>query len=150
MEVAVNANYIDLLQKGNTVNLSKLDTSKTWEGKVIRINGKVDQASQTVKIYVQVTGNELKEGMYLEANLVAKRESNAYEMPRKLLVNNNGVYVVKEDSILDLVKVNPVYFKDNTVVIKGLSNGTKLLAKTVPGAYTGMAVKIFNEKPTGN
>lgn len=144
MEVAINANYIDLLKKGNKVKLQTLDNSKTWTGKVIRVNGKVDQTSQTVKAFIQVDGKNLKEGMYLEANLVAKKEKDAYEMPRKLLVNNESVFVLK-DSVLDLVKVNAVYFKDKTVVIKGLENGTKVLAKNVPGAYTGMAVKVFSE-----
>ncbi|MCF6222165.1 MAG: efflux RND transporter periplasmic adaptor subunit [Flavobacteriaceae bacterium] len=143
MEVAINANYFDLLQKGNTVALHKLDRSKTWSGKVIRVNGKVDQASQTVKAYIQVAGKTLKEGMYLEAKLVAKKEKNAFEIPRKLLVNNESVYVLN-DSVLELVKVNPVYFKDKNVVIKGLKNGTKILAKNVPGAFSGMVVKEIN------
>jgi len=143
MEVAINANYIDLLQKGNTVKLHKLDNSKTWNGKVIRVNGKVDQASQTVKTYIQVSGKELKEGMYLEAFLVAKKEHNAYEIPRKLLVNNESVYICK-DSVLELVKVDPVYFKDKNVVIRGLENGTMVLAKNVPGAYSGMVVKVLD------
>ena len=59
MEVAINANYIDLLQKGNTVKLTRLDNSKNWEGTVIRVNGKVDQASQTVKAFIQVSGKGL-------------------------------------------------------------------------------------------
>lgn len=144
MEVAINANYIDLLQKGNSVQLHNLNNSKTWEGKIIRVNGKIDQASQTVKAFIQVPGKDLKEGMYLEANLVAKKEKNAYEIQRKLLVNNESVYVLK-DSVLDLVRVNPVYFKESSVVIKGLDNGTKVLAKNVPGAYAGMIVKVSKE-----
>jgi membrane fusion protein (multidrug efflux system) len=144
MEVAINANYIDLLQKGNSVQLHNLNNSKTWEGKIIRVNGKIDQASQTVKAFIQVPGKDLKEGMYLEANLVAKKEKNAYEIQRKLLVNNKSVYVLK-DSVLDLVRVNPVYFKESSVVIKGLDNGTKVLAKNVPGAYAGMIVKVSKE-----
>ncbi len=144
MEVAINANYIDLLQKGNAVKLHNLNNAKTWNGTIIRVNGKVDQVSQTVKAFIQVSGNGLKEGMYLEANLVAKKEKNAYEIARKLLVNNGSVYVLK-DSVLDLVKVHPVYFKDKTVVIKGLANGTKVLSKNVPGAYAGMAVRVFDK-----
>ena len=126
------------------MKLHNLSSSKTWTGKIIRVNGKIDQASQTVKAFIQVAGKDLKEGMYLEANLVAKKEKDAYEMPRKLLVNNESVYVLK-DSVLDLVKINPVYFKQNSVVIKGLDNGTKVLAKNVPGAYTGMIVKLNEE-----
>lgn len=143
MEVAINASYGNLLEKGNTVVLQNLDKASTWQGTITRVNGKVDQASQTVKAYIQIAGHGLKEGMYLEANLVAKEEKNAYEIDRKLLVNNESLYVLK-DSVLDLVAVNPVYFKDKTVVVKGLENGTKLLSKSVPGAYSGMAVKVFN------
>ncbi len=144
MEVAINATYINLLQKGNMVELFSLDKSNSWKGEIIRVNGRVNQASQTVKTFIQVTGKDLKEGMYLEAKLEAKKEKGAYEMARKLLVNNESVYVLK-DSVLDLVQVNPVYFKDKTVVIKGLADGTKVLSKSVPGAYAGMVVKVFNE-----
>lgn len=142
MEVAINANYIDLLKKGNSVELSNLDKSKTWTGKIVRVNGRVDQTSQTVKAFIKVKDKDLKEGMYLEAHLVAKSENNAYEMQRKLLINNESVFILK-DSVLDLIKVNPVYFKEKSVIIKGLENGTKVLSKNVPGAYTGMVVKVF-------
>lgn len=144
MEVAINANYIDILQIGNPVELHNLDNTKTWNGFIIRVNGKIDQESQTAKVFIQVKSNDLMEGMYLEALLVAKSEKNCYEVDRKLLVNNESVFILN-DSVLDLVKVNSVHFKHNTVVIKGLKDGTKILSKIVPGSYDGMKVKIFNK-----
>lgn len=147
MEVAINAKYMNLLQKGNTVELHNLEKTKTWQGTIVRVNGKVDQTTQTVKAFIQVAGEGLKEGIYLEADLVAKSEKDAYEIPRKLLVNNESVFVVK-DSVLDLVKVNPLYFKDKSVIVKGLKNGSIVLAKSVPGAYAGMPVQIFHETTT--
>lgn len=146
MEVAINAKYMDLLQKGNTVNVINRDNNKAWQGKIVRVNGRIDQATQTVKAYIEISGEDLKEGIYLEAQLVAKAEQNAYEMPRKLLVNNESVYVLR-DSIIDLVKVNPVYFTDKTVVVKGLEEGTPVLTRAVPGAYPGMKVSIFEGNP---
>ncbi len=145
MEIAINAAYKDLLEKGKSVKLHNLENTKSWTGTVIRVNGKVDQASQTIKVYIQINSNELNEGMYLEADLVAKSEMDAYEIPRNLLVNRKSVFVVKNDTILNLVDVTPVYFNDKTVVIKGLPNGVKTIIRTVPGAYDGMAVKIFEE-----
>jgi hypothetical protein len=44
--------------------------------------------------------------------------------------------------------VNPVYFSDKTVVVKGIPNGSLILNKPVPGAYAGMLVKIYSDKPT--
>ena len=148
MEIAISANYKDLLQKGKTVKLHNLENTKSWTGKVIRVNGKIDQASQTIKVYIQINSSDLNEGMYLEADLVAKSEKNAFEVPRKVLVNNNSVYIVN-DTILQLVKVTPVYFKDQSVIIKGLSDGSITLTKMVPGAYDGMVVEIYGKNNNG-
>ena len=146
MEVSINSEFADLLKVGNSVALSNLEKTKNFTGKVVRVNGKVDQVSQTIKAFIDVTHKDLKEGMFLEANLVAKSETEAIEIPRKLLVDNKAVYTVKNDSILRLVTVNPVYYGSETVVIKGLSNNDKILKQTLPGAFDGMIVKINKKK----
>ena len=145
MEVSVNAEFANLLNKGNTVQLNNLEHTKSYLGEVIRINGKVDATSQTIKAFIEVSHKDLKEGTYLEANLTARNETNAISISRKLLVNDNQVFVVR-DSILDLIDVNPVYFSANKVVVKGVKNGTQILTKPTPGGYQGMLVKIFEEK----
>ncbi|TCI93558.1 efflux RND transporter periplasmic adaptor subunit [Tenacibaculum sp. M341] len=141
LEVTVNSNYADLLVVGNSVTLTNLEKTKTYTGKVVRVNGKVDLQSQTIKVYIEVAHKDLKEGMYLEANLKAKVEKDAIEISRKLLVDNSKVYTVKNDSILSLVDINPVHFNSETVIIKGLNNNTKILTQVLPGAFEGMIVK---------
>jgi multidrug efflux pump subunit AcrA (membrane-fusion protein) len=146
LEVSINAAFADLLKVGNAVSLSNLDKTKNYVGKVVRVNGKVDQVTQTIKAFVDVKHVDLKEGMFLEANLVAKSEKDAIEIPRKLLVDNVAVYTVKNDSILSLVTINPVYFGAESVVIKGLKNNDKILTQTLPGAFDGMLVKTNKKK----
>ncbi len=142
MEVSINSEFADLLKVGNSVALSTLNKSKNYVGTVVRVNGKVDQVSQTIKVFIDVKHEDLKEGMFLEANLVAKSESDAIEISRKLLVNNQSVYIIKNDSILTLAPINPVYFGAETIVIKGLENNDKILTQILPGAFDGMIVKI--------
>lgn len=149
LEVAVSKTYSDLLRVGEEVELINLDNTKTYAGRVARINGRVDQASQTIKAYIDVKDESLKEGMYLEANLNAKEEPNAIEIDRSLLLENDKIFVVR-DSILDLIDVQPVYFTDKRVVLKEVPDGTVIMAKPLVGAYTGMAVKIYKEKTTDN
>lgn len=146
MEVSVNAEFANLLKVGNTVALTNLEQTKNYTGKVVRVNGKVDQISQTIKAYIDVKHSDLKEGMFLEANLVAKSESNAIEISRKLLVDNAAVYIVKNDSILTLQNINPVYFGAEKVVVKGLENNDKILIQPLPGAFDGMIVKMDKNK----
>lgn len=141
LPVAVNSNYVDLLKVGNTVELHNVDRSSTWKGKVSRMNSLVDPSTQTVQAYIRVTGQNLREGMYLEADLTAKEEPNTYEVSRKLVTDNNKLYYV-QDSTLQLTPMQPIYFKENTVVVRGLPEGMKILKNSVPGAYAGMKVKV--------
>ena len=129
---------------GETVELANLDKTKTYSGKVTRINGRVDQASQTIKAFIEVKDENLREGMYLEANLSARGETDAIEIDRGLLLENDKIFVVR-DSILDLIDVKPVYFSDKKVVLKEVPDGLTIISKPVVGAYAGMLVKIFGE-----
>jgi RND family efflux transporter MFP subunit len=144
LEVAVSKTFSDLLQVGEKVALTNLNKTKTYEGTVSRINGRVDQASQTIKAFIEVKDNTLREGMYLEANLDAREEPHAIEVDRNLLQENNQIFVVR-DSILDLIDVKPVYFSDKRVVLKEVPDGTVIMAKPLLGAYTGMAVKVYED-----
>ncbi len=145
LEVSIGKSYSDLLKIGKNVTLSDLNGSEEYLGKVARINGNIDQETQTVKAFIEVSNKNLKEGMYLEAKLAAKSETNAIEIDRSLLQENHNIFIVR-DSILDLIAVKPVYFSEKTVVIKGVPNGTIMASKPVAGGYAGMLVKIYEDK----
>ncbi len=143
LEAAVNIEFMDILRVGKTVVLQNTRHTQTYSGKVIRINGKVDQATQTITVFIQVNDQQLKEGMYLEAELEAKEEEETYEISRKILLDNDKVFIVKENA-LHLVSVVPVYYTERTVIVRGLEDGTQLMSRAVPGAYPGMSVRIIN------
>ncbi|MEN0051247.1 MAG: HlyD family efflux transporter periplasmic adaptor subunit, partial [Bacteroidota bacterium] len=142
LEVSINNSYADLMKVGKNVEVQNVEKTDSWTGKVTRVNSKVDAASQMISIFIQVSGQGLREGMYLEAEVKAKEEQNTYEIDRKLLVNNQQVFAVK-DTTLQLIAVNPIYYKEGSVVIRGLEDGEIILAKAVPGAYEGMRVQVF-------
>ncbi|MEM9869039.1 MAG: HlyD family efflux transporter periplasmic adaptor subunit, partial [Bacteroidota bacterium] len=142
LEVSVSKTYGDFLKVGKEVVLSNLNKTKEYLGKVTRVNGRVDQNSQTITVFIEVSGEDLKEGQYLEANLEAKEEENAIEIDRSLLLENNQIFVVR-DSVLDIIPVNPVYFTDKRVVLKNVPNNEVIVSKTLAGAYAGMLVKVY-------
>lgn len=141
LEVDVNQEFIDILKVGEPVILTDLSGENQWRGMVRRVNGRLDQTTQTIKVYIGVRGANLIEGMYLEANIAAKSEKNALEISRSLLQNENQVFAVENGELL-ILEVEPVYFTDRTAVVKGLQDGMKILSRPVPGAYEGMLVKI--------
>lgn len=142
LEVAVNAGYADILKVGKVVGLQTLEKTNTYSGKVVRVNSRVDQSTQSVTIYIQVKGENLQEGMYLEANVSVQEVHDAYEVSRHLLVNDNQLYLVKNNT-LTLATITPVYFNENTVVVKGLNDGDIILSQPSPGAYVGQEVTVF-------
>lgn len=149
MEVAISKTYASLLKVGESVTLNNLDKTETYTGTVSRVNASIDPTTQTITAYIEVKHENLKEGMYLEANLNAKKESDAIEIDRNLLLESEQIFVVK-DSLLDVIDVKPVYFSDTKVVLKNVPNGTVILKKAVPGAYSGMLVKPFKETSNTN
>lgn len=141
LEVAITKSFSDLLKIGETVTLANLERTQVYEGVVSRINSRIDQESQSIQVFIKIEDPRVKEGMYLEANLNAGTVENAIEIPRELLVDQDRVFVV-QDSVLQLVQINPVYFSSEKVVVQGLDNGTKLISAPVPGAFSGMPVEI--------
>ena len=149
MEVALSKVYASLLKVGETVVLNNIDNTERYSGVVTRVNGSIDPTTQTITAFIEVKNERLKEGMYLEANLNAKQEPDAIEVNRNLMLDGEQVFVVR-DSILDIIDVQPIYFSDTKVVLKGIPDGTVILAKPVPGAYAGMLVKPFTESVSEN
>jgi hypothetical protein len=142
LEVSISKTYSDLLKINEHVDLVNLDRTKTYTGVISRINGNIDLTTQTIKAFIEVSDPDLKEGMYLEANLNAKQETEAIEIDRNLLLENNQIFVVR-DSLLDLIDVRPVYFSDKKVVLKDVPDGISILTKPVVGAFDGMLVKKY-------
>lgn len=146
MEVAVTKTIIPSLKVGEDVLVRDAENhSNQSHGKIIRINGRVDRTTQTVQVFIELRGENLKEGMYLEAIMNGIPIQGSMEISRSLLVDESMIYIV-QDSALQLVDVEPVFFNQKTVVVKGLDDGQTIISKAVPGAYSGMEVTEFQEK----
>ena len=145
MQVSISASYAHLLKIGEYVELNSLDKTETYKGKIARVNGSIDQATQTVMAFINVKDPKLKEGMYLEASINGATVENAIEIDRNLLLESQQIFTVNND-VLDAIDVRPVYFSETKVVLQGVPDGTVILNKPIPGAYMGMLVKPFKPK----
>lgn len=145
MQVSISESYAHLLKIGESVKLNSLDNTETYVGKIARINGSIDQATQTVMAFINVKDPKLKEGIYLEASIDGETVENAIEIDRNLLLESQEIFTIN-DGVLDAVDVKPVYFSETKVVLHGVPDGTVILKKPIPGAYMGMLVKPFTVK----
>lgn len=143
LELNVNGSLTKFLKVGEKVQLSNIENSLKYVGSVTRINSKIDQASQTIQLYVQVSANNLNEGEYLEAEIQAQEVNNVFEIDRNLIVDQNNVFIV-QDGVLKKVQVQIVHANKNTVLVKGLTNDYEITANPVPNGYDGMKVSVKN------
>lgn len=146
LEVSISQSLVHSLSIGKSVRINDPNNrNQHWTGKVIRINGKVDATTQTVKVFIELKGENLREGNYLEAVIEGDDIENAFEIDRKLLIEGKNIYTV-QDKKLKLLPVEIVHKNRQTVLIKGLSNGTEIVSKIVPGAFEGMMVEVIGNK----
>ena len=140
MEVSLGKNYASLLKIGENVQLNNLENTEKYTGKISRINGSVNSDTQTIAVFIEIKNSSLKEGMYLEAKINAKTEPNAIEINRSLLLDENKIFIVR-DNVLDIMEVTPTYFSETKVVLKNIPDKTIILSNPFPGAFVGMSVK---------
>jgi multidrug efflux pump subunit AcrA (membrane-fusion protein) len=140
MEVSLGKNYASLLNIGENVQLNNLENTEKYTGKISRINGSVNTSTQTITVFIEIKNSSLKEGMYLEAKINAKNEPNAIEINRSLLLDENKIFIVR-DNVLDIMEVTPTYFSETKVVLKNIPDKTIILSNPFPGAFVGMSVK---------
>lgn len=145
METYIKLSETLLVHIGDSVELSSDDIAGTWTGKVSRISDSIDSKTRTLKIFVSVSGKNLKEGMYLKGNIVSDLAVKTVEIPRKLLVNQNSVMVIRQSKI-DIMPITVVQYRDETVLVNGLDDGTELPLK-ISGLSKGMSVRVQKIKP---
>ncbi len=146
LEGTVTVADLQYVRPGSQVKLVSGDIAGQWNGTVRRIGDQVDPGTQTVKVFIGVSGPNLRDGMYLRGEITASSISNALKLPRELLVNQESVYTVK-DSQLHLVPVSLVKMTPDFAIVRGIEDGTTLLKNKPAGIFDGMKVKIKGDEP---
>lgn len=145
LELSVSQSFLSKLNPGSTVEVTDIDGTQSFSGKVVRINSSVDQTTQTVSVFVALKDPALKEGMFVKAKIQAETVKNAIELPRQLLQNGRQIFIVK-NGVLELLSVNAVHFSEQTVILNDVPENTLYLTQSITGAYVGMQVNVEESK----
>jgi len=127
--VGVDLNSLRHIKVGNSVNIYSENIKGEWKGRVSRIGSKIDEQTQMVNVYISVSGDDLKEGMFLSADIAMQLDVNGVEVPRKLLIDDSYVYILKNEVVMK-VKIDILQSKENSVITSSLKEGSLLVLKT--------------------
>ncbi len=142
LEATVGSSQLAFIKIGDSVQLQNPEGTQSWQGTVSRINSKVNSSSLRVSVFIQVSGEYLQDGQFLTGTIQTQTIPKAAKVARNLVVQRNKLFVVA-DTVLRSVKLEIIHKSPETVVVTNLPNGTRVPKKPVPGAYSGMPVKII-------
>lgn len=138
VQAAVNVRDAGAVRPGDRVELRSDDFTGVADGKVVRVNQAIDPQTQTVGVYIEVADSRVREGMYLHTSIAVPVE-NALELSRSLLRDEDRIFVVR-DSVLTLEAVDVVAAYGQKAIVRGLPEGSVILAESEEGLYEGMVI----------
>ena len=148
LETTVGINEIKHISVGDQVKLSNSNSKTSWMGTVSRISNGLDVNSQMVKVFITVSGPELREGMYLKGDILTTSSLEGVVLPRKLLESNNTVLEVLEGKINRLA-VQVESTSGEEAVVTGLPDGTQISLRT-QNLKNGTIVRVIEDAQKNN
>ncbi|MEM7000744.1 MAG: efflux RND transporter periplasmic adaptor subunit [Pseudomonadota bacterium] len=149
--------YIDLpenvdpsLESLPVVLRSELGDAISWQGRVLRTEGAIDEISRQLHVVAQVDNpfrpedgsRPLKIGEYLTAEISGKTLIGALVIPAKTVYQGSYVYVV-EEGILQRRAVQVGWQDDELAVIRsGLASGEQLVVTPLGQVTSGTPVRV--------
>ena len=144
IEVPLPVQDIEWINQEAPVVFSSAEMSGTWYGKVKRIGKSIDTRTQTVQVFISISNSKrsgLFDGVFLEAEIPGKTISMAISVPRKLIYDDEFVYLVN-NSKLEYRKINIARRELNSVIINGgLAMNDTLITDVMQGVANGMPAK---------
>ena len=136
LKIAVPKSDINKIEEGGAVELRSIDNNQLYKGTIARINAKVNAQTQSIDAFIKVVSSDLKEGMFLEADINSVLFDNVLAIDRSLLIGGKQLFVV-EDNKVRLKKADVIHFTENLAIIKGLRNGELIIDHPIIGIYDG-------------
>lgn len=156
LEIPVEIHEVKWVEEGSPAEVTTEDGSVSWEGEVVRVGDYVNPNTQSINVYVNVTAGPqsgLYDGMYMRAVIPGSRLESAMEVPRRVLMNENEVFVV-DGGVLKTRKVNIEKITRDQVLISpleanGVNQGDSLVIEAPANAIENMKVTTFDAQPQG-
>ncbi len=157
LEIPVEVQNIKWIKEDTEVEVMSEDGASTWKGEISRIADYVDPATQSINVYVNIEAGPnsgLYDGLYLRAVIPGDKLENAMEIPRRVLMNENEVFVV-DGGVLKTRKVDVQKISRDQVLIRpveanGLYEGDSLVIEAPANAIENMKVKALESANPAN
>ncbi len=139
IRVPLEPKALPYIKIGHRVRVFSDDHAEST-GQIVRISPVINSGTQSVDVFVETHGNYY-DGQYLRIEIAGKTIEKGFELARSAVFNQNQVYRVTSDSLLEVVEVQLLKYNPHTLVINGLQEGTWVVDEPLMGAYNRMPVR---------
>ena len=109
-------------------------------GYVERIGRHINELTQSIDLFIKVNNANIKDGMYVTGQIECDTLKNVCKIERSQLVDNNHIYVLKNDSLRQKT-VNITTFQNEYAIVKGLDLQDCIVEQNRNYFYDGMIIK---------
>ena len=123
-----------------------------WEGRVVRVEGKMDERTRMVRVVVRVekpyaTKPPLAVGLFVRVEIKGRHMPNLAILPRGALHQGDTVWVVDQDDRIQFRKVQVARIEGEQVQVKGgLKTGERVAISPLKTVTEGMMVRPVPRK----
>ncbi len=146
LEVPIEISEAKWLKKGDNVLITSGDKNKKWDGRINRISQTVDEATQSINVFVEVDfnkNNPIYKGQYLTATFKGIKLKNSMELPRAAVFNTNEVFIVI-DSLLVKSEIDIKKINQQTLYFNGISEGVDIVIEPLINVSEKTKVKVLD------
>lgn len=140
VETSIPASKARYVSEGDkvTIEADQLE-NKTFDARVIRKNALINTGSQSVKIFLEISAPELQLGSYLSGYITGQSFDDAFMVHNDILVRDDEIFTVDGD-ISRLTTIEPLAQAGDSLIIRGLDPGTKIIDEFRDAAFDGTKV----------
>ena len=140
MVATVSVAEVHEINIGQNVSLNTEDNSRTYLGEVVRIGSQLDRQTQSVPVYLSVTGDHLKSGLYLKGSFKLSELADVVKLPKKAIHRSGQVYMITNNRVT-VKEVSTVSTKGDEVWVRGLETGDQVIIEEINQPILGLSAK---------
>ncbi|MCC5906355.1 MAG: efflux RND transporter periplasmic adaptor subunit [Balneolaceae bacterium] len=115
------------LTPGIKAELSNRSGTGEWIARVSEINPSVDRRTQSVRVFMDLEGDGLMEGLYLTGQIKTGDQEERAVIPRSALLRTGHVYKLNGETV-QMTPVEVDLIEGNRVWVSGLQSGDVIIA----------------------
>jgi membrane fusion protein (multidrug efflux system) len=144
LEVPIPTQDLKWIDKSKPVIITSKEIEGQWTASIKRIGETINTETQSLQAFLKINkkpGDNLYNGIFLEARIPGKIINDALALPRRAIYESNFVYLVNKGK-LEYRKVNIARVENNHAIVSGgLSNNDTLVTAALQGVAPGMPAR---------